>query len=373
MRKIIRNIFIASLLLSFVACAVKVENSTNESNIRYLEKWIKNNYPNATQSELGTYILDETPSTIVDAAQVEVDGWAILDYTSRNLEGIVQNTTLTEVAEKYLPIKSRKNFYYPQIFIVNTGSITAGLQDVLLGMKVGESKTVLIPSWLMSYKQYKTKEEYQNEKTEYSNTIYELKLIGFYKNIDERDSTLMIDYISKFKSDYVFASEYEMNITDTVETGFFYYPLEKGEQDPEEESPEEGENPEEGEDGEVDEIDTSININYIGTFLTYNSKKELITKTFDTNIETVAKDFGLYNSSTTYKQKKITWGEDFNETKMDDNKVIPGFSKTLWQLKQKGDKRAIGIFWSKLGYGLTGVTDAIPAYAPLIFEIEIAE
>ncbi len=359
MTRFIRNIFFSALLIGTISCAVKVEDTSNDKNQRYLEKWIGTNYPDAIQSPLGTYILSETPSTVADAAKVEEDGWVVVDFTSKKLDGTVQNTTLLEIAEKYLPSKNRKDYYYPQIFITSTGAIMAGLNDVLLGMEVGESKTVLIPSWLMSYKQHNTAEEYTKETTEYGNTIYELKIVDFYKDINDRDTELMLEHVADFA----------LTIADTVETGFFYYTLEPGDEPT---PPEEGENPEEGE-PEQEKADSSIYINYIGTFLNYNSDKELVKKTFDTSIENVAKDFGLYKSSNTYKQKLITWGENFSETKMEDNAVISGFSKTLWQLKEKGDKKGVGVFWSQLGYGATGATDAIPAYSPLIFTIEVAD
>ncbi len=370
MTRIIRNISFATLLIFALSCAIKVERSSNESNMRFLEKWVEINYPGASQSELGTYILTTTPSTIADAKKVEAEGWVIVDFTSKTLDGTIQNTTIQEIAEKYLPSKSRKNYYYPQVFHTNVGSIMAGMNDVLIGMEVGESRTILIPSWLMSYKKYKNAQEYQNQTTEYGNTIYELKVIDYFEDIDDRDTTLILDYISKLKADYIFASEYTMSIADTVEAGFFYYPLEKGEQVQEEDKPE----GEEGEEGEEEKADTTnIYINYTGTFLTYNSNRELITKTFDSSIENVAKDFGFYNAATKYSQKKITWGENFSATKMGESSVIAGFSKTLWQLKDKKDKKGLGIFWSKLGYGVSGIQDVIPAYSPLIFVVEVAD
>ena len=58
---------------------------------------------------------------------------------------------------------------------------------------------------------------------------------------------------------------------------------------------------------------------------------------------------------------------------LEENEVIPGFSKTLWQMRKmrKGSK-AIGMFYSGLGYGYSGSTN-IPGYAPLIFEIEFVD
>ena len=94
---------------------------------------------------------------------------------------------------------------------------------------------------------------------------------------------------------------------------------------------------------------------------------------FDTNIERVAKDNGLYSSSRTYQPTQINWEEEHTDITMgsDESSVIEGFALTLKQMKAM--EKGVGIFYSNLGYQYSGSGSSIPGYAPLIFEIEIVE
>ena len=109
--------------------------------------------------------------------------------------------------------------------------------------------------------------------------------------------------------------------------------------------------------------DTTVYINYVGKLL-----NGLV---FDTNVERVAKDNGLYSASRTYEPTRINWGENYEDITMgsDKSSIISGFAQTLWQMKDM--EKGIGVFISSIGYGYSGSGSSIPAYAPLIFEIEL--
>ena len=87
-------------------------------------------------------------------------------------------------------------------------------------------------------------------------------------------------------------------------------------------------------------------------------------------MERTAIDNYIQNSDNSYEPKTITWAESFGELTMESSSLIAGFSKTVWQMN-KG--RGIGIFWSTLGYGSSASGSRIPAYAPLMFEVEFVE
>ena len=96
---------------------------------------------------------------------------------------------------------------------------------------------------------------------------------------------------------------------------------------------------------------------------------------FDTNVEKTAKDNGLYSEGKTYGPVKIQWGDAYTDITMEGSSVVNGFAMALWNLNDLGDggkmDKGIGIFYSPLGYGTSGSGSSIPAYAPLVFEIEI--
>ena len=94
---------------------------------------------------------------------------------------------------------------------------------------------------------------------------------------------------------------------------------------------------------------------------------------FDTSIMNVAKDNYIYDSSRTYEPAAIKWAEKHEEITMDGNSLVSGFTQTLWNMANCGTgTRAVGVFYSDLGYGYSG-SGSIPAYAPLVFEIEIVD
>jgi len=103
----------------------------------------------------------------------------------------------------------------------------------------------------------------------------------------------------------------------------------------------------------------TIMLNYTGKLLTKKKDgKEMI---FQSSIEKVEKEAGLYNPMTQYGPRKFTLGA-----------AIPGFDEGL-QLIGKGGKILL-IIPSKLGYGESGQPQAkITPYSPLAFEIEIVD
>ncbi len=80
---------------------------------------------------------------------------------------------------------------------------------------------------------------------------------------------------------------------------------------------------------------------------------------FDTSIEQVARDNGIFANGRTYQPLKFRPGFNF---------AIVGFEFAIGLMKE-GEKATV-IFPSRLGYG-TQPNGPVPANAPLIFEIEL--
>lgn len=87
--------------------------------------------------------------------------------------------------------------------------------------------------------------------------------------------------------------------------------------------------------------------------------KLLNNSVFDTSIEQVAKDNGIFSSGRQYEPLKFRPGFNF---------AIIGFEFAIGLMKE-GEKATV-IFPSRLGYG-TQSSGPVPANAPLIFEIDL--
>lgn len=349
---------IMAAALSATNCARHTPVGPNDSTRRYLDAWMQLNNINVEPTDLGIYILEDKPGTGIEIAK---EGFALLDYTTYDLEGNVISYTSDKVAMKLgdYDYDSYTSYYGPEFLSTYEGNIYAGVADMIIGMKAGGQRKALIPSWLFSYKEYDSESKYFKETTSGSTLIYDVTVRDFTSDIDKWE----IDSIGRFFSndkiliDGVPANQLftkngvTMTAADSVNVGFYYKQLK----------------------APVDTtsfaVDTTIFINYTGRLLNG--------QVFDTTIENVAKDHKIYSESKTYEPVQINWtdAETNNHTGItmgtDDSGLIDGFTYTLWQMRPM--EKGIGVFYSTLGYTYSGSGSTIPAYSPLIFEIEIVE
>lgn len=334
MNKIIKTA--AYILAGFVvlSCAKAVKTGPNEAEQRYFNAWMSQNHPGVQPTGLGIYILEEEDGT---GATVKEDGFIYADYVTTDLEGNITSYTDKQTA-KQLGKYDTTSFYGPKVMSTTEGTMPAGLAEALIGMKEGGRKKVIIPSWLMSHMSYDTEEEYLASSSSSASTIYDITVRTYTDSIQLHEINLIEDYIKK--NPQIFNSRM---VNDT--TGFYYQPLS------------------ENISTEKFEKDTTIYINYTGRLL-----NGLV---FDTTIEKVAKDNGIYSSSRTYGPTEVNWGEKYDDITLGSSKstVIPGFALTLWHMHPM--EKGMGVFYSPLGYSFNGSGSSIPGYAPLIFEIEI--
>ena len=359
MRNLYKSIFYITAAIVLASCAKAEEEGANVAAKRYFDAWMtllnqqreENGLPklngtwNDEENANGIYVYkdDEIEGT---GETVEKDGYAIVEYKAYDLLGNISEYTGADIAKQlgeYDPAK----YYGPQVWLTHDGAIASGIQNALVGMKVGGSKKFIIPSWLMSYSSYSSAEEYLKHSTNYSNTIYDITVKDFTDSID----VWQIDSIKR----YIVENFSEENAFSNDTTGYFFR--------------RDMELPSSAKDFPSD---TSIYINYTGKLL-----NGLV---FDTTDEKTAKDNNIYSSSRSYEPVKITWGEEFNEITMgtDGSSVISGFAMTIWRMKYDTDDtewkdECTGIFYSPLGYGYSGSGSSIPGYSPLIFEIKVAD
>jgi hypothetical protein len=212
-------------------------------------------------------------------------------------------------------------------------------------MKAGGKKEVVIPSWLMSYSDFGTEEQYLAKSNSCSDAIYEIEVKEYTKNIQSWQVSNIADYLDANQS--IFQG---MGPRDTIKghSGCYYHTRSTA-------------------------IDTSIHFPNDTTIYINYTGKLLNGLVFDTTIENLAKDNHLYSGSKTYEPAAIKWGETHADITLDGSNVVSGFSQTVWNMVNCAPgTKAVGVFYSDLGYGYNG-SGSIPPYAPLVFEIEIVE
>lgn len=317
-------------------CAKHAATGPNEANKRYFDAWLKINYPDAPRYGTGNYIIDEKQG---EGSEVTRDGYAFVEYIIRDLSGNISSYSSEETARQ-LGKYSRSAYYGPRIWSTAENKLMAGVFDAVTGIRTGGSRKSIIPSWMMTSSVYDSEEEYLKYETNNASAIYEIKVTDFTADIDK----WQIDSIGKYlmANPEIYGS---MTAADSLSYGFYYHQTK------------------EPSDTAAFPQDTTIYINYTGKLL-----NGLV---FDTTIERVAKDNGLWSSSKTYSPLKITWADKAAGLQLEGNTVTEGFTKTIWQMRAM--EHGIGIFWSDLGYGSSGSGNRIPEYMPLIFEIEITE
>lgn len=339
MKKVILSFIAAAAVLMTTGCAKHAATGANEANKRYFDAWMSLNYPELYEKGpvgIGIYVIKEEEGTGIE---VKEDGYVLLDYVITDLEGNISSYTTKEIAEQ-LGTYAEGNYYGPKFQTTIEGTLPAGLAEAFKGMKVGGSKKVIIPTWLMSYEEFDTEEEYLKESTSTPSAIYEFTVRDFTEDATEWQIGKIGEYFRENADTFG-----EMTVADSLpdHKGFYYKQLV----------------------APVDTTsfskDTTIYINYTG---------RLIDGTvFDTTDERLAKDSGLWSASKTYAPVSIKWGEKYSDITMGSGGVITGFGLTLWQMREF--EKGIGVFTSDYGYGYSGSGDNIPGFAPLVFEIEI--
>ena len=342
-----------------ISCAKTEKVGPNDAYQRYFEAWMHVNHPDAQPSGLGIYIMEEE---LGKGEAVGEEGYVLIDYKITDLEGNISSYSAAVTAKQLGTYKST-SYYGPNFWTTVETTLPAGVREAIVGAPVGTYRRVIIPSWLMSYQAYDSEADYldpplkKNEEydaSSFSNSIYEFTIRDYTEDMDQ----WQIDSIGRFFSNKVvkvdgkpayerFVTETgaQMTAADSVSTGFYYKQIS----------------------APVDTTsfpkDTTIYINYVGKLL-----NGLV---FDTNVERVAKDNGLYSATATYAPTQIKWGETYSDITMgsEGSTVIAGFSKTLWEMRSM--EKGVGVFYSNLGYSYSGSGSSIPGYAPLIFEIEI--
>ena len=328
---------VIAMTLAFTAGCAK-ESSVDSSDMAkaFVEAWIKVNHPNANASGLGVYILEDTPGN--GAPLTDNDLYVIADYTVTDLDGNISSTSYEKVSQQ-VGTFSEANYYGSDVFFLNRMYTTAGVIEMFDGMRVGGTRTALIPGWLNVNLDYKTAEEYQ-KKASGTNVIYTV-------NITDKTDDIIQWQINKL-SKYVATN---MAGVDSTKYGYYCRTLKQPTSD------------------EKFSSDTTYYINYTGRLLNGH--------VFDTTIEDTAKVYKIYDASREYAPMVVHPASDSDYTTAtistteteEGSTVVDGFAFCLSNLRPF--EKVICAFYSELGYGYSGSAPSIPKFCPIVFEIEV--
>ena len=326
----------AAAILLTSACEKSPELPANYASQKYFEAYMALNYPGASPTGMGIYIIQDEPG---DGAEWDTSSqYALVSYMVRTLDGKVSANTYEDMA-KQLGTYDPANWYGPTVTIIGEDMSYAGIDEMLKGMKTGGKRTAVIPTWLMTQSRYSTQDEYLDNATGNDSAIYTLTL---HDQTDDITAYMghQLDLYCK-ENLHGADSTYLAGSTDELKFGFYFDSLSR---------PDDTEMP----------SDTTVYINYTGRLLNG--------QIFDTTIENVAKDAGIYSESKTYEPLPVKWGESYSDLTLDGNSTVSGFSGGLF-LMHPGEKAAFAFYYA-LGYSTSG-KGIIPGYASLHFDVEM--
>ena len=334
-----KYLLLAVLGLSAWGCAQETLPSSGEKAYSYLNLWMEKYHPGITPTSAGLYILEDKPGT-GELWNFEND-YAYVEVTVKNLEGEISSTT-DETLSKQLGSYVKGNYYGPRFQAIGEGHSYAGFDALLDGMREGGERTAVVPAWMLTTNRYNTQQEFINASSVSSSLIYSVKFRGQTDDVAQVEKDSLRRYVTRHFGN-VAPVTYK---TDESADGTFYFISDVSgftEDDAR---------------GETD----NATINYTGRLLNG--------QVFDTSLEKVAKDAGIYNASKSYAPMSITFTSNWDGITTNGSSLKDGFKGGLSLMKFVGQK-AVVVFSSDQGYSTTGSGDNIPAWSPLQFEIEL--
>lgn len=335
-------LLLMALCLVAAACEQKTETTSGQEAKEYLDLYMKAVYPNVPKNADGIYILEDTPGS-GEAWDKSLD-YILADVTIRALGGGTVTSTTDKALAQQLGTYSPANYYGPKWMAMGEGISFAGIDSMLSGMRLGGTRKAVIPAWMLTTSRLGSEEKYLAACTSSTHLEYTIGLQGQTADVDQVEKQQLAQYVTSHYGTSVQPVSY---VTDEEPDGKFYFISDVSA----------------FQDQEPIKAGETFQLNYTG--------KLLNGQVFDTTVEKVAKDAGLYNSAAAYTTVAIVQASAYdNVTLGGSSSLINGFKGALYLLKYKGQKATV-LFTSTHGYGSSGKGASIPGYAPLIFELEV--
>ena len=349
-----RNLLFILSTLCLFSCAREVNESARTVEERLLEARVQIKYLDTLHKTVsGAYYLIQAKGAgkPVSKETFIYVRYSTLDFTENYLEGSSGNLndygyyygygstsssttkllTTEEMIAKQVGKFSQTIYYGPSLWLAGAYSLMEGIDEVVLTMREGDKRRILLPSWLSSA-------GYSGSPQKHSTTtihdIEVLRVIGGEEDIKK----FQIDSLESYRDKYYPG-------VDSLAYGFYKKTLKEGT-------------------GDTLTTGNKLSIRYIG--------RTLDNFVFDTNVADSAKKFNIFNSSKEYAAIEGECKEDNTfETTDSEGKtgsLVAGFTKALFNMKH--GEEAVVFFYSDLGYGYQA-SEEIQPFSPLVFYIKV--
>lgn len=340
-------IFAACLLTA--ACVSDNKPTSGEQAKSYLEiwmaRWNQENGKDVKPDALGMYILDDIPGP---ANAKEWDASIPYTYASttiRTLSGTITSTDDASLA-KQLGTFAESYYYGPKVFTTGSSYSYAGLDQLLTGMRVGGTRTMVIPAWMLTTSRYSTIEDYLEACSSTTSYIYTVTLADQFEDVTQWEKQRIADYVN---ANHPGATSTKFPDLEEDDGTYWFITDASGF----------------SEENRREETASNLKLNYTG--------RRLDGQVFDTTVEKTAIDFDIYNSSNSYTPGNVGFSATWSDITLNSSSsLIEGFKAGLSMMWWAGQKATV-IFTSSHGYSATGSGNAIPGYCPILFELELVE
>lgn len=328
----------ATAALVFSGCAKQGNVGQNSNAKKQLEAWMQLHYPDAGQTSLGCYIIEDQEGTGPVLGDMYTYPYFSMRFTAKDLNGNISESTEATVAQQLGTYKSC-NYYGPVTADRYSSSdedvynVPAGLDDVISTMRVGGHRKAIIPGWLMTFSRYNSSTGYMDNETG-TNMMYDIEITDAIYDLFQ----YQVDSIERYM-------DHNLVKVDSTINGLYYI---------QHTAPT---------DTTTYKSEDVVYVNYIGRLLNG--------QVFDTTIKDTAKVYGIYSPDKSYEPMGVKLASDYKDNTMatsSDSYLIEGFAYCTSNMK-KGET-GTAVFYSTLGYGASASGNTIPAYSPLRFDIE---
>lgn len=336
MRQRFASICLAVALAVFAGSCARVQSTgVNDAAKRYFDAWVSLHYPNAPQTPMGSRILADSEGTGSLVGSADTHPFVYCRYLVTDLDGNISSYT-DEATAKQLGTYSESSYYGPTIVWRSAGYLSAGVSEMFETMRVGGTRTVAVPGWLTSTSStdyYDTAEEYLKNVSGNAPAICTFSVEEAITDIVAWE----IDSLSRYMTRHYPG-------VDSTAYGYYYIRT-------------------------AEPLDTSAFTGGNSVYVNYTGRL-LNGQVFDSTIEDTTKRYRLYVEGKTYEPSELTWpNEGELVTFASGGSAISGFEKCVHEMR--AGEKGICIFYSGLGYGISGGGTAIPAVSPLIFEVHM--